>query len=304
MIRSLSTSKQHHLHQFSQSHLKRLRILGNLLARSNKDFVVPKLETHTPSSLSDILSFIEDYHTSRETVWYRGVNNSSHSLKPSISRSTKISSEDDVDEIERQISATFSQRSPPFLDRDLGGSWKELFFMQHYGIPTRLLDWSESPFVSLYFALCNVPRNSSGKPSRDAALWLCDPIEWNRSALSHISFKGGILDENSEEIKAYAPDPKIGQKATQPVMIYGVHNSPRIVAQRGVFALFGKSMKGMDGVFRDGDFPDRCLVKLIIPKINIDELLHSLFQKGFSESTIFPDLSGLALEIRRRFGFQ
>lgn len=265
---------------------------------------MPRLETHTVRSLTEILDFIENFHTGRETVWYRGVNDASYTLKPSISRSKLASSEEDIDRIEREISAAFSQRSPPFIDKEFKGPWKPLFFMQHYGIPTRLLDWSESPFVSLYFALSNIQRNAAEKPKRDAALWLCDPIKWNRTALDHISYKDGILNEFSEQIKAYVPDPQTGQNAIYPVMMYGVHNSPRIVAQRGVFALFGKSMKGMDQIFRDGNFEDRCLLKLIIPKESIDNLILSLFQKGFSESTIYPDLSGLALEIRRRYGFK
>jgi hypothetical protein len=265
---------------------------------------VPALEEHNPSTLGELLTFIEGYHKNREAVWYRGVSNSSYNLIPSIARSSIIKNEEGVNDLERQIYANFSQRSPPFLDRDLSGQWKTMFFMQHYGIPTRLLDWSESPFVSLYFALSNVPRHKRGKPANDAALWLCDPIEWNRTALSHISYRGGILDENSDEIKAYEPDTNTGQRATQPVMIYGVHNSPRIVAQRGVFSLFGKSMKGMEHVYREGDFSKNCLVKLNIPKVSIDQLRESLFQKGFSESTIYPDLTGLSLEIRRRFGFQ
>jgi hypothetical protein len=178
-----------------------------------------------------------------------------------------------------------------------------MFFMQHYGVPTRLLDWSESPFVSLYFALSNAHRDKRGKPCRDVALWLCDPVQWNKVALSHISYAGGILDESSEQLKGYSPDLN-GQNAPQPVMIYGVHNSPRIVAQRGVFALFGKSRKGMEKIFVEGDFPARTLVKVIIGKSCVDQLLESLFQKGFSEATIFPDLAGLSLEIRRKFGFK
>ena len=265
---------------------------------------MPKIEEHQPASLGDLLRIVEEYQSGRKFVWYRGVTNADFALIPSIARSSSIKDEGDVDALEKEIYATFCQRSPPFVDRDLIGPWKNLFFMQHYGVPTRLLDWSESPFVSLYFALSGVKRTEDGHPTSDVALWLCDPVEWNRTALSHITFRGEILHEGSEQIKAYSPEIHIDHKATQPIMIYGVHNSARIVAQRGVFALFGKSMKGMEQVFTSTEFPKRSLEKIVIPKELIDTLLNSLYQKGFSESTIYPDLMGLSLEIRRKFGFQ
>lgn len=45
----------------------------------------------------------------------------------------------------------FRQRSIPFSDRSLQDDWEALFFMQHYRVPTRLLDWSENPFISFHF---------------------------------------------------------------------------------------------------------------------------------------------------------
>lgn len=211
--------------------------------------------------------------------------------------------ESELSRVERDIANTFAQRAPPFVNNTFSSEWKTLFFMQHYGIPTRLLDWSESPFVALYFALSSVSRDASGKASSDAAVWSCDPISWNRTALSHITFKGGILDEYCEEIKAYSPSSDLDQRAAVPLMIYGTHNSPRIVAQRGVFALFGKGTDGMEKVFKSGAFPSQSMQKIIIKKGNVDAILSSLFRKGFSESTIYPDLAGLSLEIKRRFGF-
>ena len=258
---------------------------------------------HSPSSLADLLGVIEAFQNGREHAWYRGTGDAKFELTPTLGRRHKPTSPVMLNQIEKGISSTFAQRSPPFVERELTGEWRTLFFMQHYGIPTRLLDWSESPFVALYFALSSVKRGARGQPFNDVAFWMCDPVEWNRAALSHISYSGGILDEGCEEIKAYSPNMELEQRATVPVMIYGTHNSPRIVAQRGVFALFGKGGKSMQEIFRDGDFANSSLQKAVIPKVNIDNLLGSLFKNGFSDSTIFPDLFGLSLEIRRKFGY-
>ena len=88
-----------------------------------------------------------------------------------------------------------------------------------------------------------------------------------------------------------------------PVALLGTHNSARIVAQRGVFTIFGKNTSPMEKVFEDNNFPANCLTKLILPKEKIDEISKALFAIGFLDSVIFPDLPGLAKEIKRTFGF-
>ena len=258
---------------------------------------------HSLDSFAEILSHVESFQEGRNVSWYRGTGDASYSLVPTLARRSPALNQDELITTEKNIANSFAQRSPPFVSIDFASEWKILFYMQHYGIPTRLLDWSESPFVGLYFALTSVRRDKRGRPATDVALWLCDPVEWNRTALSHISFSGGVLDENCEEIKSYSPSSEADQRATIPLMIYGTHNSPRIVAQRGVFALFGKGTEGMEKTFSAGNFAEGSLKKLIIKKEHIDQLLSSLYRKGFAESTIYPDIFGLSLEIRRSFGF-
>lgn len=264
---------------------------------------MPAITTYEVTTLSAILKKVEKFQASHDTVWFRGVGNHDYPLSPSIARLAGKSADQIIEQVEPGISATFTQRSPPFVDRDLSDPWRALFFQQHYGVPTRLLDWSESPFVAIYFSLASAKRDQAGAPLSDTAMWLCDPVSWNHTALSHISFDGSILDESCEEIKAYAPGAKLTQIGTMPVMIYGAHNSPRIVAQRGVFALFGKNLASMQEIYQGHSFGKGILQKIRIPRANIDGLLVSLFKAGVTESVIFPDLFGLSLEIRRRFGY-
>lgn len=264
---------------------------------------MPIIVTHAPSDFSEVMRVVEDFQNTHETSWYRGVGNVEYSLKPTIFRHPKLREIEKIHEIESSLASVFEQRSPPFVSQSFKNVWEKMFFMQHYGIPTRLLDWTESPFIALYFALTACERTKAGKPKTDAALWMLDPVSWNRGALSDISFSGGILDPNREQVKSYSPEAELDERKNLPIMIYGTHNSPRIVAQRGMFALFGKSVDAMEKSFSENSFIDGTLHKIVIDKEIRDSVAHSLFRKGISDSTIYPDLHGLSLELKRSFGF-
>ena len=53
-------------------------------------------------------------------------------------------------------------------------SWEVLSVLQHHGVPTRLLDWSESFSVALFFALVDEPR--------DPHVWVVNPFLLNKAA--------------------------------------------------------------------------------------------------------------------------
>lgn len=264
---------------------------------------MPEIVTHTPENYTKVMEVVETFQQEHETSWYRGVGNSNHGLTPTIFRHPKHKKIEKIHEIENELSSVFEQRSPPFVNQAFKNVWEQMFYMQHYGIPTRLLDWTESPFIALYFALTSCERTASGKPKNDAAFWMLDPIAWNRGALSDISYGGGILDPNREQVKAYSPKADLSERKNIPIMIYGTHNSPRIVAQRGMFALFGKSVDAMEKSYTNNDFEVGALQKVTIGKAIRDEVAYSLFRKGISDSTIYQDLHGLSLELKRSFGF-
>lgn len=180
--------------------------------------------------------------------------------------------------------------------------------MQHYGIPTRLLDWTENPFFALYFAVMAAPHEvtSTGRIrfSQAAALWILDPVVWNRHALRHQSFDGGVLAPGDDPLKGYRPTPSFSGMNNHPVALYGAHNSSRIVAQRGVFTIFGQNIDPIENIFISEIFPADSLIKVTLSKKALPAIRRSILNQGITESVVFPDLDGLAREINRIFGFE
>src|SRR5688572_23441055 len=107
-----------------------------------------------PTSLPDYLAIVESRQThALHSLWYRGCGSASHTLSPSLYRHTKAKTPEAFADLERQLMTRFRQRSIPYHNRSLSDDWDALFFMQHYGVPTRLLDWTENPLIALHFAL-------------------------------------------------------------------------------------------------------------------------------------------------------
>lgn len=260
-------------------------------------------------SLPEYLELIEEAQAQvSQSLWYRGCGSATHELLPTLYRHELLRTPEQLSELELRLMTRFRQRSIPYHSRPLTDDWETLFFMQHYGIPTRLLDWTENPFIALHFALMGAEksRTPTGRLTFqfDAAVWMLDPVAWNHHALSHVSFDGGVLSPGDEAIKGYRPTPKFTGMHNQPVALYGAHNSARIVAQQGVFSIFGRDTKPMEQVFRDDTFPGNCLRKIIVPRSVISKMRKSLLNHGITESVVFPDLEGLAREIKRVFGFE
>ena len=248
--------------------------------------------------------------------WYRGHGKvRSFKLVPALYRHPKIKKLHDLLLLEKKMLDDFRRQS--VLHQEFRTSHEEnarfetLFYMQHYGVPTRLLDWSVNPFIALYFALTDSPTISGDKRSKeDAAVWILDPTAWNRKALRDLDWndRGPALPED-KELKSYYPriqyEPAdIAQIYELPVATLGVSNNVRMFAQKGVFIMFGRGINPMEVSYDKADFPRNCLKKLIIEKSKIEKLLDNLLSIGFTDSVSYPDLHGLALELKRHNGFR
>jgi hypothetical protein len=262
------------------------------------------LESPVVTTLTDFTKQIEERLAAANggPLWHRGNPDFAHDLlSPSLYRHPTIKDTKKLLEVEMKMLSRFQQRSIPFVNQRLQDHWERLFFMQHSAIPTRLLDWTENPFIALYFALTSKSKTAD----EDSAVWILDPIKWNQKSLDRITYKGGIISVDDPEglLKGFKPGEDYDNMSDKPLAIHGYHNTARIVAQRGEFMIFGKENSDMEKLYREDNYPQDCLVKLRLRKDEKANLLKSLFQIGFTHSVIFPDLEGFAKEMKHTFGF-
>ena len=126
-------------------------------------------------------------------VWWRGERQPDRPLMPKLHRTAmykkdKRAAEVEIGRLFRSRARTRHRDCPK--DNDCP-AW--LFLMQHHGAPTRLLDWSESPLVALYFALGDRPKNRGGGET-DGRLYALSPCGLNTSEFVRIE---GHLDKGA-----------------------------------------------------------------------------------------------------------
>jgi hypothetical protein len=248
--------------------------------------------------------------------WYRGCGlSNSHRLVPTLYRHPMTTVPAELLLLERQMLEWFKRESilhqtiTNFIDPE-APELELLFFMQHYSVPTRLLDWTMNPYIALYFAVTAAEYDESlGEYVDDAAVWILNPNAWNEQSLAHISWgSNGALSIENIEKGGYAPrkdlDPvHVAGMYAFPAAMRGIANSTRMFAQKGVFTIFGRDTSPMEVSFDNGYRPES-LVKLVIEKGHIAPLMDSILSIGYTDSVSYPDLHGLAMEMRRTFGFK
>lgn len=217
--------------------------------------------------------------------WFRGHSNKSFSMLPSLYRSEGLSQNED------SYRHDFQQKGFPYLNDTTFGvpvsNWEWYFLMQHYGLPTRLLDWTEGSLIALYFAVFYKDENDISDP----CVWVLNPFDFNRQ-LHKIAqiflFTDEIVQKYLPEIWADANLPK------NPIAFQPAYKSKRIAAQKGCFTIHGKNMQPLEQ-FQD---LSNCLKRIDIDRTYLDFIKAELIISGITESTLFPELSGLARELK------
>jgi hypothetical protein len=219
-----------------------------------------------------------------ETFWFRGHGDYTWSLTPSALRfkqeSTRSKALQLVSDFKRF--AEMKLERPPTVDEEL--KWVQL--ARHYGLPTRLLDWTRNAAVALYFACYE-------EPEKDGAVYVLNPVELNREVDPKAP---RVFDPNldAEVIKIYLKlDGRINSRGTGTIAINPTWNSSRIMVQQGVFTISGS--KYFELTSRNAS----SLVYVEIKKEYKKTLLEELERVGITEMSIFPELEHMCNYLRQ-----
>lgn len=248
-----------------------------------------------PALLSLVLSL-----TPEKQFWFRGQGCASYGLTPSIWRRLKpLHGQAEVQssqvlEVETRLLTRFRQRSLPYWPAGYPQSdWEHLFAMQHYGLPTRLLDWTGNLLMGVYFSLDHkVDECSCGTAACQPTIWVLDPVKLNRTNPRLDGLPVGVLATSDKLLEQWEPGVIDTQFAPAPVAIYGTYNSERIAAQHGAFTVSGKTIRPLDEVATQ----DGVLHKIVLTG-DRSVIQRQLQLMGVSRSTVYPGLAELAQDI-------
>jgi hypothetical protein len=186
----------------------------------------------------------------------------------------------------------FSRRAYPYLAAAAalpGDEWEWYFLMQHYGFPTRLLDWTESALIGLFFAVRD-------KPSRGgAAVWMLDPWRFNEVVAKQ---GNNVFFWTDNQISEYLPPSEgFDRMPKSPLALRPPHTSVRVAAQQAAFTIHGRLHREIAGYSAIGDR----LKKIHIPAASVNRIYRELEIAGITETSIFPELPSVGRELLRYF---
>jgi hypothetical protein len=224
-------------------------------------------------------------------LWFRGHLNADWKLTPKLYRKPFIGAD------ETEIRHEFQSRAPQLIQTRLPtNKWEWYFLMQHYGVPTRLLDWTVNPLIAMYFAVQDHPATF------DAALWMLDPSWLNRKLRRGIE---GAMLPDWKEAQPYLPELEAAFEGkevtlTLPAAMEPPHVDRRLSAQSSRFVIFGTTRDLMrTKAARVARVRHVGMIR--IPKECIKEIQADLDHYGITAASVFPDLTGLCREICLRW---
>ena len=228
---------------------------------------------------------------------------------------SSVDSRSDNQQHEFQLTKRFRLLAPGFgldVPTDRLDQW--LFVMQHHLVPTRLLDWSESLNTALFFACLDWIKQRDIAKCSDGVVFTLNPMSLNKQVLGIDDFpvtwvQNPVLQTikfafgTQEELVTASDGTRVRIKYLQaPVAVFPSSVHGRMRAQKACFTLHGADHRDFRVILQEhGWSATGMLIEHPIPRDKKPELAEQLAQAGTTYSTIFPDLDGLASDLKFQF---
>lgn len=279
----------------------------------NSDSIsISSLSEYTDAITSIRNNIIEDGKS--ETLFFRGQSNKLWDIRPSIFRDALIS-------VEHKIIQTATARVPQEF-RECSSAFEELTKLQHYGLPTRLLDITMNPLVALYFACLPTSKIKDIEGNDvypDGIVYICTGYEEHEksykaqilSEITKIGFDGNftLKDLRTRLGVNKDIDPESFIKLIQDtIFVMPSYSNSRLIRQSGAFLISGainvmtnehdlwnsKVSKSVKNLNQEVDKKH-----IIIPQDSKEKLLDELDFFNINESTLFPELEHQMSHIKK-----
>jgi hypothetical protein len=233
----------------------------------------------------------------RGTAVYRGVARDTRQLFTSLDRLGGMSPPHSKAHLEAYLLRNFMRYGQPFLRRS-DSLWELMVVAEHHGLPTRLLDWTQSPLVAAHFATLQ------GEPRHDRLVWQLDWRSMHRSfGLPEVVF---LIDDLERELKRRGIDsPWDFLNCPETSGPFACLFEPpavtdRLAVQSGAFTLCSSKEQTLDRIIAAAGLCD-ALTQFVIPATRVEYVRDQLDLCTVDERRLFPGLDGIAAELKRYY---
>jgi hypothetical protein len=252
---------------------------------------VPKYQKKKIKSVKEYVDFIDFILKERKRAGKSGNKSDflfrgqrqDEPLLPKLERK-RLKPKGKPSEIEKIVFDEFRRTSLPLLERHIENDWDLIAVAQHYGLPTRLLDWTFNALAALWFAVRNPPCKDENGEMKQGVVWMFK------------TKKSDLLKKKDYDAKKGPFSDKGGTRIFRPK-----HVSRNIVSQGSVFTLHRPTKKGHWVKFENNTHYSNRLTKILIPPERFKTMRDDLHILGVNHSTMFPDLTGLCNHLKWRY---